>query len=393
MVATIPKRVFIIPYRDRKEQMYFFQKYSSLILDDILKDSEIYFSHQYDNRPFNRGGMKNIGFLAIKSKYPNDYQDINFIFNDVDCISYKKLFPYETTQGVVAHYYGSIHTLGGIVVIKGSDFEKINGFPNFWSWSSEDNVLQERCIHYNLIIDRTNFYEIGSPEVLQLFDGMKRLLSKNDCSRPPNTFVEDGLSTITKLYFTIDKSSKNQNDIGFLDEKENTFVINVFRFTTLTNYKTDNYSLYDIREPVNKFMKQSYNNHITTDLTNLDWKSFEMPKTSPLTVSALKQIPDIRPTTTPSINNYQQSLRVKYEKPNNITNQINNRVNYILEQRIANISHPFNNRPQTSQVRYEKNNNTQQRNNRATHIIEQRVANRIKPTKIVKQKGNLIFTH
>jgi len=61
-MTTVPKRVFIIPYRDRKEQMYFFQKYSSLILDDILKDSEIYFSHQYDSRPFNRGGMKNIGF-------------------------------------------------------------------------------------------------------------------------------------------------------------------------------------------------------------------------------------------------------------------------------------------------------------------------------------------
>ena len=40
-MTTVPKRVFIIPYRDRKEQMYFFQKYSSLILDDILKDSEI----------------------------------------------------------------------------------------------------------------------------------------------------------------------------------------------------------------------------------------------------------------------------------------------------------------------------------------------------------------
>jgi hypothetical protein len=100
----------------------------------------------------------------------------------------------------VAHYYGSIHTLGGIVVIKGSDFEKINGFPNFWSWSSEDNVLQERCINYNLIIDRTNFYEIGSPEVLQLFDGMKRLLSKSECLRDPNTHIEDGLSTISNLY-------------------------------------------------------------------------------------------------------------------------------------------------------------------------------------------------
>jgi len=337
MSNIIPKRVFIIPYRDRKEQMYFFQKYSSLILDDVLKDSEIYFSHQYDNRPFNRGGMKNIGFLAIKSKYPNDYQDINFIFNDIDCLSYKKLFPYETTHGVVAHYYGSIHTLGGIVVIKGADFERINGFPNFWSWSSEDNVLHERCIQYNMIIDRTNFYEIGSPEVLQLFDGMKRLLSKNDCSRPPNTHIDDGLSTISKLYFTIDKTSKNQNDLGFLDEKENTFVINVYRFSTLHNYKRDNYSLYDIREPVTKFMKNSYNNHITTDLTNLDWKSFEMPKTSPLTVPAFNQTPNVRRPQVRS--NTTITIPKHIQIKNNNTQQMNNRASYIIEQRIQSRSH------------------------------------------------------
>lgn len=356
MSTTIPKRVFIIPYRDRKEQMYFFQKYSSLILDDILKDSEIYFSHQYDNRPFNRGGMKNIGFLAVKSKYPNDYQDINFVFNDVDCLSYKKLFPYETTHGVVAHYYGSIHTLGGIVVIKGSDFERINGFPNFWSWSSEDNVLQERCIHYDMIIDRTNFYEIGSPEILQLFDGMKRLLSKNHCFRPRNTHIEDGLSTISKLYFTIDKSSKNQNDIEFLEEKENTFMVNVYRFTTLTSYKKDNYSLYDIREPVNKFMKHSYNNHLTTELTNLDWKSFEMPKISPLTVSALNQIPNIPPS---------------HLRPNT--------------------THTFNNNQQQSRMIHEKNNNTSQINRQESYIIEQQLASKSRQSKFVKPKSNLIF--
>jgi hypothetical protein len=188
---------------------------------------------------------------------------------------------------------------------------------------------------------------------------MKRLLSKNDCSRPPNTHIEDGLSTISKLYFTIDKASKNQNDIGFLEEKENTFVVNVYRFTTLNNYKKDNYSLYDIREPVNKFMKHSYNNHLTTELTNLDWKSFEMPKTSPLTVSALNQIPNIRPSQLRS--NSATSLHNPSRIKNNNTQQVNNRTN--------------------------------QMNARATHIIEQRIhaEARTRQIKFIKPKSNLIF--
>jgi hypothetical protein len=101
-------------------------------------------------------------------------------------------------------------------------------------------------------------------------------------------------------------------------------------------------------------MKHSYNNHLTTELTNLDWKSFEMPKTSPLTVSALNQIPNIRPS----------QLR-------------------------SNSANSFHNPPQT------KNNNARvtQVNARATHIIEQRIQAHARSKQIIfiKPKSNLIF--
>ena len=147
----IPKRVFIVPYRNRPQHKFFFSKYMSFILED-KDDYEILFSHQCDARTFNRGASKNIGFIAVKNKYPQHYKDITIIFNDVDTIPFTKIFDYDTTQGVVKHYYGYKYALGGIVVIKGGDFEKINGFPCYWGWGMEDNALQKRCERYNITI-------------------------------------------------------------------------------------------------------------------------------------------------------------------------------------------------------------------------------------------------
>jgi hypothetical protein len=120
---SVPTRVFIVPYRNRPEQKFFFSQYMNFLLENT-NDYEIYFSHQCDERSFNRGAVKNVGFLAMKEKYPNDYKDITFIFHDVDTVPFHRIFDYQTTKGVVKHYYGFDHSLGGIVVIQGEDFEK-----------------------------------------------------------------------------------------------------------------------------------------------------------------------------------------------------------------------------------------------------------------------------
>ena len=250
---TVPKRVFIVPYRNRVQHKFFFSKYMSFILEDC-DDYEIYFSHQCDARTFNRGATKNIGFLAIKEKYPDDYKNITFIFNDVDTIPFNKIFDYETTEGIVKHYYGFKYALGGIVVMKGSDFEKVNGFPSFWGWGMEDNVLQKRCDRVGLKIDRTTFYNIGSPEILQLFDGISRIISKKDPWRMDKDNGVDGLKTISKLQFTIDSKSNNPNDNIFAVHNSKIFFINILTFLTHIKFEGDQYYNYDLREPKRKIV-------------------------------------------------------------------------------------------------------------------------------------------
>jgi hypothetical protein len=269
--VKIPKRVFIVPYRNRIQHKFFFSKYMSFILEND-EDYEIYFTHQCDARTFNRGAIKDIGFIAVRNKYPQHYKDITFIFNDVDTIPFNKIFDYETNTGVVKHYYGYKYALGGIVVMKGSDFEKTNGFPCFWGWGMEDNVLQKRCESVGLKIDRSVFYNIGSPEILQLFDGISRIISKKDPWRGEHDNGIDGLRTISQLKYTIDNKSENQNDNIFTVHNEKLMFVNVTTFLTHIPFGSEEYYNYDLRDPKRKILNpDKITETKRTVVTTKDW--------------------------------------------------------------------------------------------------------------------------
>jgi hypothetical protein len=200
---TIPSRVFIVPYRDRPKQKEEFLKNMKVLLEDLTDPYEIYFAHQCDRRHFNRGAMKNLGFIAIKNKYPDNYKDITFIFNDVDTFPNEKgMIDYITTPGIVKHYYGFIFALGGIFSIRGADFEKTKGFPNFWGWGLEDNLINDRCLSAGLTIDRSCFYDIKDTRINRPFDGFQRTVSKRDA----NVFkyeLPDNMNDIKDIKYSI----------------------------------------------------------------------------------------------------------------------------------------------------------------------------------------------
>jgi hypothetical protein len=222
------------------------------LLEDFT-NYEIYFSHQEDERVFNRGAVKNIGFLAMKKKYPNDYKNITFIFNDVDTVPFDKIFNYNTVTGVVAHYYGFKHALGGIVVIKGEDFEKINGYPCFWGWGQEDNCLHKRCVHHNIKFDYSNFYSIGSPQILQLFDGVSRVICKHVTYKGMTDNGIDGLNTISNLEYTVDINSSSHDDNIFkFKEDIGIQFINIKKFSVYEPYVLNSFEKYDLRDPEKK---------------------------------------------------------------------------------------------------------------------------------------------
>jgi len=262
-VPNIPKVVFIIPYRDRVEHKEFFTVYMKHVLEDIPKtDYEIYFVEQKNTLPFNRGAMKNIGFLALRYKYPNDYKNITFVFNDVDTVPYSKnIIDYETTPGIVKHFYGFKFALGGIFSIRGEDFERTNGFPNFWAWGGEDNYMQKRVEYVGLYIDRSIFFNILDKHILQLCDGVKRLICRKEAATVVNMTTSDGLVTIHNLNY------------DFKDE-----YINVYNFQTMRDPRMLRFEQQDIaveskirleKEDVKNILHQKMNRNIGVHQSNI----------------------------------------------------------------------------------------------------------------------------
>lgn len=221
--TVVPKYVFIVPYRDREPHRVFFSTYIYKVMEDVPpQEWKFYFVHQNDTRPFNRGAMKNIGFLALKSAFPNDYKNIIFIFNDIDTLPYdKNVLNYHTDYGVVKHFYGFHFALGGIFSIRGVDFERINGFPNYWAWGGEDNLIHERAKQFGLTIDRSNFFTIGNMKILQFADGLKRLICRDELATSIMPNNSDGLTKIVDLTHMI---------------YEDTHMIDVTSFNTYIDY-------------------------------------------------------------------------------------------------------------------------------------------------------------
>jgi len=226
-----PTLVFIVPYRNREPHRKMFESTMKTVLL-TAPPHKIFYLHQKDNRSFNRGAMKNIGFLAVKSMYPTDYQNITLVFNDVDTMPAKGThLNYETSRGVIKHFYGFDYTLGGIVSITAGDFEHLNGFPNFWAWGYEDNLLQTRANNHGIVIDRSQFYKIADPHLVHLVDTPVREVNRSEFDRFLQNTTE-GINSIRDLKYEVN------DETGFVD---------VLQFNTTAEERLEKRKNYDLR--------------------------------------------------------------------------------------------------------------------------------------------------
>jgi hypothetical protein len=145
----------VVPYRDRAEHLARFLPHLATYFERDLFDRFIPWSlhivEQAGDAPFNRGALKNAGFLL--SREHADY----VCFHDVDYLPVWADYSYvrQPTRLIWHGLYpqpGYDTFMGGVVAFNRPDFERINGYSNDYAgWGYEDDDVRERCRRAGLV--------------------------------------------------------------------------------------------------------------------------------------------------------------------------------------------------------------------------------------------------
>ncbi len=198
------KLSIIVPYRNRKDHL-------NVFINEIPKrinnnNFDIIIVEQFNDKPFNRGKLLNIGFHYKENS--SDY----FCFHDIDMIPIEADYsypnkPYHMATNV-GQFGGSIAYstyYGGVNIFNKEDFLKINGYSNdFWGWGGEDDDFlgRVRKIGYDLYRRIGKYHslphKINGPNHPNYIDNIQKLSKEYD-------YDEDGLTNLNYELLSTEK--------------------------------------------------------------------------------------------------------------------------------------------------------------------------------------------
>jgi len=204
--------VIIVPYRNRPEHLDCFLKCIPDFQAHITDLTKIIIVEQEnDGLGFNRGMLKNIGFLLSGATGLNRvfFHDIDWLPASADTIQqYYNFLEKPIVRLLSAHKA----TLGGVVQVSANILEKCNAFPNtIFEWGVEDRVLFyrtqvfEKNIHdVNILPEQKGFRSLAHKSHGHAYIGDLKRYSNNEHKIHTNgTYDEkitnmmcNGLSTI-----------------------------------------------------------------------------------------------------------------------------------------------------------------------------------------------------
>ena len=148
------KLCVVVPFRDRYAHLEPFLDSIIPMLESQGIKYEIVIVEQTFTKQFNRGMVKNIGYLEVDADY--------YCFHDIDMLpetsdySYME-FPTHLAVEVEQFGWKLVYDafFGGVVLFTKQDFLLIQGYCNeYWGWGAEDDDLRLRCDKKNLKLMR-----------------------------------------------------------------------------------------------------------------------------------------------------------------------------------------------------------------------------------------------
>lgn len=153
-----PRLSVLVPFRDRFDELIaFVPNLSKFLKSQPIGPFKIYILNQSRKYRFNRGALANVGYLLTRND--SDYIAIH----DVDLIPLNKNLsysfpadgPYHLSSPEYHPQYNYNKYFGGILLIRNSHFELVNGMSNrYFGWGLEDDEFYTRIRSANLPIFR-----------------------------------------------------------------------------------------------------------------------------------------------------------------------------------------------------------------------------------------------
>lgn len=142
------------PYRNRPDHLAQFIPH----MNKFLPKANIIVVEQFDDRPFNRARLLNIGTLEMPSTH--------YCFHDVDMLPLH--VDYSETSGVTQlakSYIQKVDYLGGVTMFDHETFVKSGGYHNDYFHRAEDNEMRFRLKSLNIPVTNRfgQFHQLPHP--------------------------------------------------------------------------------------------------------------------------------------------------------------------------------------------------------------------------------------
>ncbi|XP_049809933.1 beta-1,4-galactosyltransferase 7 [Schistocerca nitens] len=221
------KLAVLVPFRDRFDELLEFAPHMHKFLKRQNINHQIFVLNQIDSYRFNRAALINVGFREVCPEC--DYiamHDVDLLpLNSQLSYGYPESGPFHVASPQLHPRYNYSTFVGGILLIKREDFQKVNGMSNkYWGWGLEDDEFYVRLKEAKLQISRPQNITTGKNNTFRhMHDRVRRKRDMTKCFNQIQVTrhrdLETGMNTVSYKLAEVRQMSIDDAPVTVLNVK------------------------------------------------------------------------------------------------------------------------------------------------------------------------------